>query len=55
MKIKIGDIIAVLYFIAYTCLVVFFPWKYFDALNLSFLMQNEDHNHLSPRDTRVIK
>ena len=28
MKIKTGDIIAVLYFIAYTCLVFFFPWKY---------------------------
>jgi len=28
MKIKTGDIIAVIYFIAYTCVVFFFPWRY---------------------------
>ena len=40
MKFKIGDIFAVIYFLAYTCLVVFFPWKYFDSsLNLSLQSQ----------------
>ena len=28
MKFKIGDIIAILYFLAYTCIVVFFPYEY---------------------------
>ena len=31
MKIKLGDILAVLYFLAYTCLVVFFPLEYLKA------------------------
>ena len=28
MKFKIGDIIAVIYFAAFVCLVFFFPWDY---------------------------
>ena len=28
MKFKIGDIIAVVYFAAFVCLVFFFPWDY---------------------------
>ena len=34
MKFKIGDIFAVIYFAAYTCLVFFFPWKYGTDVNV---------------------
>ena len=48
MKLKTGDIIAVLYFIAYTCLVVFFPWRYgadiaVDTAKLSVSASNGFH------------
>ena len=41
MKFKIGDIIAVIYFAAFVCLVFFFPWDYgahgkADLSNLEF-------------------
>ena len=37
MKIKIGDILAVLYFLAYTCIIVFFPLSYGqDGLSIHF-------------------
>lgn len=48
MKLKTGDIIAALYFIAYTCLVVFFPWRYgadiaVDTARLSVSASNGFH------------